>query len=282
MRRRSHLGIGVAVAGASIVVATAVPPFTTARPECTSAEDVRSETDSTDDLRLLLNLPAYRLDVIERERVTRSIPVAVGQPRYRTPLGHFQVDYAVWNPWWIPPKSDWARKERPQRPGWANPVGRVKLHVTGLVFLHGTPLEDSRGSAASHACVRMSNEDAIALARLLHERAGPPLAPAVIDSLVADTSRTRTIALGRTVPIDIEYRLAEARAGELVVYPDVYRLAGPTTAGVEEQAIEALLRAQIDTTGIAMERIRTLARASRRAPARMSLDSLFTSRDTTR
>jgi hypothetical protein len=118
-----------------------------------------------------LIVPAYRLDVIEQGVVTRSISVAVGQPRYPTPLGHFRIDYVVWNPWWRPPASDRAWKERPQAPGWQNPVGRVKLHVTGLVFLHGTPLVESRGTAASHACVRMSNEDAIALARLVHDRA---------------------------------------------------------------------------------------------------------------
>lgn len=42
----------------------------------------------------------------------------------------------MWNAWWRPTESDWARKERPTAPGWDNPVGRVKLHVTGLVFLH--------------------------------------------------------------------------------------------------------------------------------------------------
>lgn len=281
MRRTFQFGIRVALAGASIGAAAAIRPSTRTSPDCTSAAEVRSAPDSTADLRLLLNVPAYRLDVIEQQRVTRSIPVAVGQPRYRTPLGHFQVDYAVWNPWWRPPASDWARKERPQAPGWANPVGRVKLHVSGLVFLHGTPLEDSRGSAASHACVRMSNEDAIALARLVHERAGPPLPPALLDSLVADTTRTRTIALSRTVPIDIEYQLAEARSGEVVVYPDVYRLAGRSAADVESQIVEALLRARIDTSGLVMERVRALARASRRASARMALDSLFSPRDTT-
>ena len=282
MRRTFQFGIRVALAGASIGTAAAIWPSTRASTDCTSVEEVRWAPDSTADLRLLLNVPAYRLDVIEQQGVTRSIPVAVGQPRYRTPLGHFQVDYVVWNPWWRPPASDWARKERPQAPGWANPVGRVKLHVTGLVFLHGTPLEDSRGSAASHACVRMSNEDAIALARLVHERAGPPLPPVFLDSLVADTTRTRTIALSRTVPIDIEYQLAEARSGELVVYPDVYRLAGRSTADVETQVVEALLRARIDTSGLVMERVRALARASRRTPARMPVDSLFSPRDTTR
>ena len=275
MRKHLHLGMGVALAGASILAAAVIVPSTPASPQCTTADSVTATKDSTEDLRLLLNVPAYRLDVIDHQQVTRSIPVAVGQPRYRTPLGHFQVDYTVWNPWWRPPPSDWARKERPQPPGWSNPVGRVKLHVSGLVFLHGTPLEDSRGSAASHACVRMSNEDAIALARQVHDRAGPRLSPVLLDSLVADTTRTLTLALSRTVPIDITYRLAEVRGGELVVYPDVYRLAGRSDGGVAGHVIEALLTARGDTAGLVMERVRALVRRSRRAAARIAVDSLF-------
>jgi murein L,D-transpeptidase YcbB/YkuD len=278
MRSRTRFGVGIALAGTAIATAAWNAPTAHVSSECTSAATVRSAKDSTDDFRLFLNVPAYRLDVVERQVVVRSISVAVGQPRYPTPLGHFQLDYAVWNPWWHPPASDWARKERPKPPGWANPVGRVKLHVSGLVFLHGTPLEDSRGSAASHACVRMSNEDAIALARLVHEHAGPRLSDALLDSLVADTTRTRTIALSRTVPIDVEYRLAELRANELVVYPDVYRLATRATGGVEGHAIAALLRARIDTSGLAIARLRVLVRQARRAPARISVDSLVNPR----
>ena len=278
---RSRVDVSIAVALAATMTGATYSIITTARagPECTSAESIRAAGDSAEDIRLLLNVPAYRLDVIEHEQVTGSISVAVGQPESRTPLGHFQMDYAVWNPWWRPPASEWARREKPKAPGWENPVGRVKLHVTGLVFLHGTPLEDSRGSAASHACVRMSNEDAIALARLVHDRAGPSLAPALLDSLVGDTTRTRTIALARTVPIDIVYRLAEVRSGDLLVYPDVYRLADRYARGLRGHVVEALQRARIDTTGLVIERMRDVMRMSRQHMARIAVDSLFGSRD---
>ena len=88
----------------------------------------------------------------------------------------------------------------------------------------------------------MSNADAIALARLLHARAGPTLAPASLDSLVADTARTRTIVFARAVRIDIVYELAEVRDGELWLYPDVYGFAGARVASIEAQAILALER----------------------------------------
>jgi hypothetical protein len=246
------------------------------RGECASAgEPGPAPVDTSPDLRLVLNVPAYRLDVVEHDAVTRSIPVAVGQPKYRTPLGHFRIDYAVWNPWWRPPASDWARRERPRAPGWSNPVGRVKLHVTGLVFLHGTPVEASLGTAASHACVRMSNADAIVLARLIHSHAGPPTPPTLLDELIADTSRTRTLVLSLTVPVDIEYRLAEVRDADLVLYFDIYRYAGSRVPPTAEQGIQALRQLGGDTTAIRRARLHELARAARRATTRLALDSLF-------
>jgi len=246
------------------------------RAECTSiGEPAPAPVDTSPDLRLVMNVPAYRLDVLEDGAVTRSIPVAVGQPKFRTPLGHFRIDYAVWNPWWRPPASEWARKERPKAPGWSNPVGRVKLHVTGLVFLHGTPIEASLGTAASHACVRMSNADAIALARVIHSHAGPPTPPTLLDELIADTARTRTLVLSRTVPVDIEYRLAEVRDADLVLYFDIYRYAGTRVPPTEEQGIQALRQLRGDTAAIRLARLRELARAARRATVRLPLDSLF-------
>lgn len=264
------LALGV---GCAVVVAVGRRPADTAPSECASPViSVRAARDTTDVLRLRLNVPAYRLDVIEHGRVSRSIPVAVGQPKYRTPLGQFRLDYVVWNPWWRPPDSYWARRERPQAPGWSNPVGRVKLHVTGLVFLHGTPLEDSRGTAASHACVRMSNADAIALARLVHQYAGPDPGDALLDSLVADTSRTQTVALARTVPVDIEYRIAEVHGDTLSAYPDIYYRFD--ARGAERELLIAMVEAGIDTTDVARDSVRALARASRRAPARMLMSHL--------
>ena len=231
--------------------------------------------DTTTELRLVLNLPAYTLDVLEHGRRTRTIAVAVGQPKYPSPIGHFRVDYATWNPWWHPPDRAWARHEKVTPPGWANPVGRVKLHVTDLVFMHGSPLEDSRGSAASHACIRMSNADAIALARLIHAYAGPPVPAALLDSLVADTSRTRTLVLSRTVPVDLDYDLARVRDGALWIYRDIYRLAGTRVARTQVQALAALAKVAADTAIIDTARVRTLVRSATRASVHLPVESLF-------
>ena len=257
--------------------------MTSAEGEChASLAALPVAQDTTAELRLVLNLPSYDLDVLEHGRRTRTISVAVGQRKYPTPIGHFRLDYVTWNPWWHPPDRAWARHEKVTPPGWANPVGRVKLHVTELIFMHGTPLEDSRGSAASHACIRMSNADAIALARLIHAYAGPPVSAALLDSLVADTARTRTLVLSRTVPVDLDYDLARVRDGELWVYVDIYRLAGARVPRAQARALQVLTEVAADTAVIDTARVRTLVRSATRRSVHLPVDSLLVRRLTAR
>ena len=173
-------------------------------------------------LRLRLNIPAFELEVWEQGAPLRTVRVAVGMPRWPTRPGSFAVSRAVWNPWWQPPPSDWARGEALTPPGPRNPMGRVKLFYDGLYFLHGTPSVHSLGTAASHGCVRMANEDAIALARLVHRHGSPEVPASLLDTLEAHPSRTRAVPLSRPVPIEIVYELAAVRAGALRLYPDPY------------------------------------------------------------
>ena len=113
-------------------------------------------------------------------------------------------------------------------------MGRVKLQFAPSYFVHGTPLDESIGQAASHGCVRMHNDDAIALARLIQDSSGVPLSDSALAAILA-TRRTHAVALPTPVPLEIVYRTAEVRHDSLALYPDVYRLdsarvasAGPT------------------------------------------------------
>ena len=92
-------------------------------------------------MRIVINIPAFRLDVYVNDSITRTMPIAPGMSSYRTPRASFAITSVQWNPWWIPPKSPWAAKEKPTPPGPANPMGRVKLNFQPLYFLHGTPFD---------------------------------------------------------------------------------------------------------------------------------------------
>lgn len=174
---------------------------------------------------LVMNLPSYRLDVYEDGERTRSYSVSVGARGFETPAGDYKLSRAVWNPWWHPPNSAWAKNEKPTPPGPNNPMGRVKLFFHGLYYIHGSPLEGTIGEAASHGCIRMRNADVIELAKLVHSYATPDIEPSTFASLVDKPSATKTIKLAHPIPLLVTYELAELRDGHLVVYPDVYRKA---------------------------------------------------------
>lgn len=196
-------------------------------------------------LRLVLNIPAYRLDVLRRDVVAHSFPVAVGMPRYPTPTGDFTIGSIVWNPWWHPPDREWARDEHVTAPGPSNPMGRVKLLMERAYYLHGTPYRSSIGTAASHGCIRMLDESAIALARLVQDAVGAPISDAAVDSLTTRTRRTRTVTLPERVPIRIVYEVVELRGDTLLLHRDVYRRG---TVVTREGALAVLATIGVDSS----------------------------------
>src|SRR5690348_12276442 len=163
---------------------------------------------SDPDFRIVVNLPAYRLDAFAGDSVIATMGVAVGMPRYPTPRGEFEITSIDWNPRWVPPASPWAAKEKPVEPGPDNPMGRVKLNFRPLYFLHGTPFGQSIGSAASHGCVRLRNEDAIALALLVQRFGARRLTSEVSEALALDPG-SHTVVLDVPVAITLRYDLVE-------------------------------------------------------------------------
>lgn len=133
---------------------------------------LRGEADPPE-IRLVVNVAARRLSVVEDERVVKRYSIAVGRPSHPTPRGRFRTGRIVWNPRWIPPKVPWARGERPQPPGDPdNPMQGVKIYFKAPdYYIHGTNDPESIGTAASHGCIRMTPRDAKDLARRI-QRAG--------------------------------------------------------------------------------------------------------------
>ena len=64
------------------------------------------------DLRIVINIPASRMDVYERGEKTRSFAISAGRREFATPAGQYKISQVIWNPWWHPPKSEWARNEK--------------------------------------------------------------------------------------------------------------------------------------------------------------------------
>jgi lipoprotein-anchoring transpeptidase ErfK/SrfK len=103
-----------------------------------------------------------RVRVFRRGELVRTYNVAVGEPKYPTPVGSFVVQSMQKNPTWTVPNSAWAgdlagkviKGGDPQNPLVARWIG-----FNGSVGFHGTKSADSLGRAASHGCVRMAPGD---------------------------------------------------------------------------------------------------------------------------
>jgi hypothetical protein len=91
-----------------------------------------------------------------------TFPVAVGQPAYPTPDGHFTVISKVENPTWTPPPdAPWAQGAVPIPPGPGNPLGTRWMGISSPgVGIHGTDDPASIGYSVSHGCIRMQIPDA--------------------------------------------------------------------------------------------------------------------------
>jgi murein L,D-transpeptidase YcbB/YkuD len=210
-------------------------------------------------LRLELNIPTHRLRVFDGDSLIRAYRVSVGLPGNDTPDGDFHVQRAEWNPSWTPPQREWAKDKRFTPPGPNNPMGRVKLFFAPLYYIHGTPDSASIGQAASRGCVRMLNRDVVALARLLHERASPTVAPGEIAGILARSRQTRWSTLRAPVPLIIRYEPVVVENGEVRIYKDVYGRGRIHTEGL----YQALAAAGYDAPALDRAQLRAvIARAA--------------------
>ncbi|MEX2180291.1 MAG: L,D-transpeptidase [Gemmatimonadaceae bacterium] len=124
--------------------------------------------------RLVADLSDRRLRMYEADSLLWQYPVAVGADGFETPVGTYSINKLIWNPRWVPPDSEWAKKYTPKRPGEpGNPMKVVKIFFKEpTYYIHGTGEINSLGSAASHGCLRMDPEHVAEVARYVMQYGG--------------------------------------------------------------------------------------------------------------
>jgi len=177
---------------------------------------------------ILVNIAAFRLDVIEAGRSVLSMKTVVGKEYTRTPFFAARIAEVIVNPWWNVPdsiasKELWPKQRRDpsyfarehmvvtngrirQRPGPWNSLGRLKFNMPNGydVYLHDTParqLFELPFRAFSHGCIRLERPMDLALYLL---RDQPRWTQAAIESDIA-TGTERTIRLTSPRPVYVLY-----------------------------------------------------------------------------
>ena len=108
----------------------------------------------------------FKLRLFRNLRWRNTYGIAVGAPGYATPTGRFAIQNKAVNPAWSAPDEPWAGAYRNEVvPGGSpeNPLKARWLGIVGGVGIHGTALEYSIGTRASHGCIRMRVADVIDL-----------------------------------------------------------------------------------------------------------------------
>lgn len=113
-------------------------------------------------IHLVIRLSERRVYVYEQDQVVKSYPIAIGRAGWDTPTGEFQVMQMLRNPVWEHPFTG-----ELVPPGADNPLGSRWIGFwtdgTNSIGFHGTPNAETVGQAASHGCIRMYDQDVIAL-----------------------------------------------------------------------------------------------------------------------
>lgn len=113
-------------------------------------------------LELVIRLRDRKVYVYERDQVKTSFPIAIGRSGWETPTGEYQVLQMIKDPSWQNPFNGTVIPAGPNNPLGTRWIG-FWTDGQNYIGFHGTPNEDSVGTAASHGCIRMYNNDVVQL-----------------------------------------------------------------------------------------------------------------------
>lgn len=181
------------------------------------------------DTRIVVNAPAYRMDVFRDGRLEKTYRVGIGYPEFPLPRGLRKATTIVFNPEWTPPDEPWVKgKFEPGKKVDAgskdNPLGPIKIPIGLPSLIHGGKRPARLGTFASHGCVGLTNQQVETFAQELAALAGSHLTLSDIKAYQKDKSKTQELKLQNPVPIELRYETIVVEDGKLHIYRDVYEL----------------------------------------------------------
>jgi lipoprotein-anchoring transpeptidase ErfK/SrfK len=204
------------------------------------------------DTRVVVNIPAFRMDLFQDGSLVKSYKVGIGYPQFPLPFGLRKANQIIFNPTWTPPDSPWVEKMKNVTAGETvkagdkdNPLGPIKIPIGLPSLIHGGKSPAKIGKFASHGCVGLTNAQIKDFATLLAKASNTAeISDSAIASYLSDPEKTKTVKLGQTVPVELRYETIVLEDGKLHIYKDVY---------AQDTNTEENLRAVLEANGVRFE-----------------------------
>ena len=185
------------------------------------------------DTRIVINAPAYRMDIFEDGKLTRSYKVGIGYPEFPLPAGLREAKSIIFNPTWTPPDEPWVKgKLEPGKTIEAgsklNPLGPIKIPIGLPSLIHGGKSPDRLGTFASHGCVGLTNDLIQDFAMRLSSLSGSQMSMEDVKGYAKNKTETEEVKLSQPVPVELRYETIVVEDGVLKIYRDVYERATNT------------------------------------------------------
>jgi L,D-transpeptidase ErfK/SrfK len=203
------------------------------------------------DTRVVVNIPAFRMDLFQDGSLVKSYKVGIGYPQFPLPLGLRRAQQIIFNPTWTPPDSPWVATMKNVSPGETveagdkdNPLGPIKIPIGLPSLIHGGKSPAKIGKFASHGCVGLTNAQIKDFATLLGQASNTPDVPTRMATYLEDKEKTQTVKLNQTVPVELRYETIVLEDGKLHIYRDVY---------AQDTNTEENLRRVLEANGLKLE-----------------------------
>jgi lipoprotein-anchoring transpeptidase ErfK/SrfK len=207
------------------------------------------------DTRVVVNIPAFRMDLFQNGSLVKSYKVGIGYPEFPLPLGLRKAQTVIFNPSWTPPDSPWVAKMKNATPGETiepgskdNPLGPIKIPIGLPSLIHGGKSPAKIGKFASHGCVGLTNAQIKDFAMLLMRAANNEVSDKQIAQYLEDKTQTKNVKLDQVIPVELRYETIVLEDGKLHIYKDVY---------AQDTNTEENLRRVLETHGSRLEDLST-------------------------
>jgi lipoprotein-anchoring transpeptidase ErfK/SrfK len=179
------------------------------------------------DTRVVVNAPAYRMDVFRDGQLVKTYKVGIGYPEFPLPTGLRKANEIIFNPTWTPPDEPWVKgKVQPGQKVEAgsklNPLGPIKIPIGLPSLVHGGKDPSRLGTFASHGCVGLTNAGIQDFARELSALSGAEITAEEIKGYEKQKTETKNVKLAQPVPIELRYETIVVEDGKVTIYRDVY------------------------------------------------------------